>query len=56
MAMQAIWEAVISPGVLLALIPLGMALAVVAAEVFGWVEPPSSRGSSGCWCGHSGGL
>jgi uncharacterized membrane protein len=56
MAMQAIWEAVISPAVLLALIPLGMALAVVAAEVFGWVEPPSSRSSSGCRRGHGGGL
>jgi hypothetical protein len=54
--MQAIWEAVSSPGVLLALIPLVMALAVVAAEVFGWVDPPSSSSSSGCRSGLGGSL
>jgi hypothetical protein len=42
--------------VLLALIPLGMALAVVLAEVMGWVDTPASRGDSGCRCGHTPGL
>jgi hypothetical protein len=37
--------------VMLALIPLGLTVAVVVAEVMGWVE--RSDGTTGCRCGGS---
>jgi hypothetical protein len=54
--MQTIWETLSSPPVLLAFIPLAMALAVFTADMLGWSDPPSSRGDSGCRCGHGAGL
>jgi hypothetical protein len=37
--------------VVLALIPLVMAIAIMLSEVMGWVDPPSSSSGSGRRCG-----